>query len=217
MTGTARVSTPVAGLRGVGRSYGHGSSALAVLADVDLDLYAGEVVALVGRSGSGKSTLCHVLAGVEPATSGTVQLDGRPLTAQPDWQDVALLPQRLGLAVELTVAENAYLPCWLRGRAGDPAVLGLLGLDAVADRRAGSTSLGEQQRAAIARLLSYRSRVAVLDEPTGHQDDENVARVQESLDLARTQGTAVLVATHDDRLVRSADRVVRIENGRIVA
>jgi ABC-type lipoprotein export system ATPase subunit len=210
-------SAPVVTLRAVGRSYGHGSSAVAVLADVDLDLFAGEVVALVGRSGSGKSTLCHVLAGVEPATSGTVRVQGRDLPADPDWQEVALLPQRLGLAAELTVAENAFLPCWLRGRAGDPAVLDLLGLDSLADRRAGSTSLGEQQRAAIARLLSSGSRVAVLDEPTGHQDDDNVGRVQESLELARASGTAVLVATHDDRLVRSADRVVRLENGRVVA
>ena len=210
-------SGPVVRMTAVGRSYGHGAQRVVALHDVDLDLYAGEVVALVGRSGSGKSTLCHVLAGVEPATSGSVEVDGRSLPDEPDWQDVALLPQRLGLAPELTVAENAFLPCWVRGENGEAAVLDLLGLADVAGRRAGATSLGEQQRTAIARVLCTGPRVVVMDEPTGHQDDDNVERVRRALDLARSRGAAVLVATHDERIVRSADRVVRLESGRVVA
>jgi putative ABC transport system ATP-binding protein len=210
-------SAPVVRLSGVGRSYGHGAARVVALHDVDLDLYAGEVVALVGRSGSGKSALCHVLAGIEPATSGSVEVGGRTLPDEPDWQDVALLPQRLGLSPELTVAENAFLPCWVRGRDGEPAVLDLLGLTELADRRAGATSLGEQQRTAIARALSSGPRVVVMDEPTGHQDDDNVERVQQALDLARQRGAAVLVATHDHRILQSADRVVRLEGGRVVA
>ena len=210
-------SAPVARLSAVGRAYGHGSHRVVALHDVDLDLYAGEVVALVGRSGSGKSALCHVLAGVEPATSGSVQVDGRTLPSEPDWQDVALLPQRLGLSPELTVAENAFLPCWVRGRDGEPEVLDLLGLADLAQRRTGATSLGEQQRTAIARVLSAGPRVVVMDEPTGHQDDDNVERVQHALHLARARGAAVLVATHDDRIVRTADRVVRLESGRVIA
>jgi putative ABC transport system ATP-binding protein len=209
-------SAPVVRLSGVGRSYGHGAARVVALQDVDLDLYPGEVVALVGRSGSGKSALCHVLAGIEPATSGSVEVDGRTLPAEPDWQDVALLPQRLGLSPELTVAENAFLPCWVRGRDGEPAMLDLLGLTELADRRAGATSLGEQQRTGIARALSPGPRVVVMDEPTGHQDDDNVERVQKALDLARQRGAAVLVATHDHRILQSADRVVRLEGGRVV-
>jgi ABC-type lipoprotein export system ATPase subunit len=210
-------TVPAAQLCGVGRSYGRGAGALVALRDIDLELNAGEVVAVVGRSGSGKSTLCHVLAGLEQPTSGSVRVAGQPLASAPDWDDVAILPQRLGLAGELTVAENAFLPCWLRGRSGDLELLRLLGLQTLADRRAGATSLGEQQRTALVRALSNRPRVVVLDEPTGHQDDDNVERVQACLALGRERGAAMLVATHDHRLVRSADRVVRLDGGRIVA
>jgi putative ABC transport system ATP-binding protein len=203
---TARAD-PLVALVDVTRSYGHGRSAASALRSVDLELYAGEVLALVGRSGSGKSTVCHLVAGLEQATAGQVLVAGRPADAESDWATVALLPQRLGLAEELTVAENAFLPCWLRGRDADDELLALLDLDGLAGRAAGGTSLGEQQRTALLRALSVRPAVAVLDEPTGHQDDEHVERVVAALEVARHRGSGVLVATH---------RVVRLEAGRVV-
>jgi putative ABC transport system ATP-binding protein len=208
-------SDPVVTLVGVTRSYGQGRSRTVALHGVDLELCAGEVLALVGRSGSGKSTVCHLVAGLERATAGRVLVAGRPADDEADWATVALLPQRLGLADELTVAENAFLPCWLRGRDADPELLAMLDLAALADRAAGATSLGEQQRTALLRALSVRPAVAVLDEPTGHQDDENVDRVVAALEVARSRGSAVLVATHDERVVAAATRVVRLEAGRI--
>jgi ABC-type lipoprotein export system ATPase subunit len=133
-----------------------------------------------------------------------------------DWSTVALLPQRLGLTPHLTVAENALLPCWVRGIDPPADLLDLLGLGALAARPAGRTSLGEQQRTGVARALAARPRVAVLDEPTGHQDDDNTARVRAALHDAARGGCAVLVATHDPALVEAATRVVRLHRGRVV-
>ena len=210
----------------------------AVLHDVDLTIEAGEYVALAGRSGSGKSTLCHLVAGLGRPTSGVVLVDGRPAEQIDDWSVVSLLPQRLALIEELSVAENALLPFALHRRsasraqpwsgaaalADDPSstandghaeLLEILSLTALGDRLARQTSLGEQQRTALARALVLRPRLTVLDEPTGHQDDDNVTRVLAAIALAREHGTAVLVATHDERVLESADRVVALHDGRV--
>jgi ABC-type lipoprotein export system ATPase subunit len=180
---------------------------------VSLDVAPGEVVALAGRSGSGKSTLCHLVAGLEPPTRGTVSVGGTRATDVDDWAVVSLLPQRVGLVPELSVAENVLLPAWLRGL--DPALetLETLGLADLAGRAAGQLSLGEQQRAGIARALVLRPALAILDEPTSHQDDEHVELVSKAVDRARLAGTAVLVATHDERLLAAASRVVRLTGG----
>jgi len=130
---------------------------------------------------------------------------------------VSLLPQRLALAPELSVAENALLPARLRGRAVDPLLLESLGLDAIADRPVHETSLGEQQRTALARALVLGPSVAVLDEPTGHQDDEHVGLLLDALVAAARAGTLVLVATHDQRVIDVADETVRLRSGRIAA
>jgi ABC-type lipoprotein export system ATPase subunit len=201
---------------GVVRSYGRGSRAVRVLDAVDLVVGEREVVALAGRSGSGKSTLCHLVAGLDRPTAGTVTVAGAAADTVSDWATVALLPQRLGLADELSVRENVLWPAWAGGRTADVSVLAVLGLEAFADRRATQTSLGEQQRTALARALVLRPRLAVLDEPTGHQDDEHVRLVVDALAHARDRGTAVLVATHDERVLEAADRVVRLAGGRVV-
>jgi ABC-type lipoprotein export system ATPase subunit len=191
-----------------------------VLRDVDLEIGSAQVVALAGRSGSGKSTLCHLVAGLGTPGSGRILVDGRAADQVQDWAAVALLPQRLALVEELSIAENILLPTVLAGRRAlesDPRmVIEALGLVAVSDRPANQASLGEQQRAALARALVLRPRLAVLDEPTGHQDDANIVLVQEVLAAARDEGTTVLVATHDDRVLAVADQVVRLHGGRIV-
>jgi len=186
-----------------------------VLRDVSLVVAQAEVVALAGRSGSGKSTLCHLMAGLEPPTQGTVRVAGRPATDVVDWAVVSLLPQRVGLVPELSVAENVLLPAWLREVDAALETLETLGIAELAGRAAGELSLGEQQRAGIARALVLRPALAILDEPTSHQDDEHVELVSKAVDRARLAGTAVLVATHDERVLSTASRVVRLTGGSV--
>jgi ABC-type lipoprotein export system ATPase subunit len=132
-----------------------------------------------------------------------------------DWATVSLLPQRLALAGELTVGENAVLPALLRNRAPDPDLLERLGLAGIAHRPVHQTSQGERQRTALARALVLGSSVAVLDEPTGHQDDEHVGMVIDALTAAVAGGALVLVATHDERIIDVADEVIRLSSGRV--
>jgi ABC-type lipoprotein export system ATPase subunit len=191
----------------------HRRGTVTILRDVSLSLGDAALVVLAGRSGSGKSTLCHLVAGVMRPSAGSVLVADGPAHRVRDWAVVSLLPQRLALAPELTVAENALLPAQLRGRPVDPELLGRLGLDAIADRPVHETSLGEQQRTALARALVLGPPVAVLDEPTGHQDDEHVGLILNALVAAARAGTLVLVATHDQRVIDVADETVRLRSG----
>ena len=195
----------------------HRQGTVTILRDVSLSLGGAALVVLAGRSGSGKSTLCHLVAGVMRPSAGSVLVADGPAHRVRDWAVVSLLPQRLALAPELSVAENALLPARLRGRAVDPLLLESLGLDAIADRPVHETSLGEQQRTALARALVLGPSVAVLDEPTGHQDDEHVGLLLDALVTAARAGTLVLVATHDQRVIDVADETVRLRSGRITA
>ncbi|MGK5680631.1 ABC transporter ATP-binding protein [Actinoplanes sp. URMC 104] len=187
------------------------------LHDVTLSLPAAELAVLAGRSGSGKSTLCHLIAGVMPPTSGEVLVADRPAYPAPDWATVSLLPQRLALEPDLTVAENVLLPATLRGAtpALPDELLERLGLAAIAGRPARETSLGEQQRTALARALVLSPAVAVLDEPTAHQDDEHVGMVLEALTAVVRSGTLAVVATHDQRVIDVAGTVVRMRSGSV--
>jgi ABC-type lipoprotein export system ATPase subunit len=195
----------------------HVRGSTTVLHDIDLRLEPGRLAVLAGRSGSGKSTLCHLVAGVMTPTVGDVRVDGTPAhRAGRDWAVLSLLPQRLALATELTVAENALLPARIRRRIPDPDLLERLGLAGIAGRPVHQTSQGERQRTALARALVLGSTVTVLDEPTGHQDDEHVGMVLAALKAAVTAGTLVLVATHDQRIIDIADEVVRLGSGRVV-
>ncbi|MGX6606509.1 ATP-binding cassette domain-containing protein [Micromonosporaceae bacterium Da 78-11] len=198
------------------RSVGHTRGPTRVLQDVDLALTRATTVVLAGRSGSGKSTLCHLIAGVMAPTTGQVLVAGRPAHPAPDWATVSLLPQRLALDPDLTVAENILLPAALRGHPAADDLLARLGLTAIAARPARDTSLGEQQRTALARALVLNPAVAVLDEPTAHQDDDHVHLVLDALAAAVDAGTLALVATHDQRVIAVADTVVRMRSGRIV-
>ncbi len=207
------MTVPVLQVRGVG----HRRGATGVLEDIDLALPGATLAVLAGRSGSGKSTLCHLVAGVMAPTTGAVLVGGRPAHPAPDWATVSLLPQRLALDPELTVAENVLLPAGVRGRPPATDLLDRLGLTAIAGRPARDTSLGEQQRTALARALVLPSTVAVLDEPTAHQDDEHVHLVLDALGAAVRAGTLVLVATHDQRVIDTAGVVVRLRSGRIVS
>jgi ABC-type lipoprotein export system ATPase subunit len=138
---------------------------------------------------------------------------------------VAVAPQRHGLIQDLTVAENVRLPVhYGAGRAGDAGADGtvetaleLLDVAHIEGRMARQTSLGEQQRTAVARAIVLRPSLVVLDEPTSHQDDEHVDQVLEAFLAVRGHGTALLVASHDERVIEVADRTVRLDEGRVVS
>ncbi|MGY2702193.1 ATP-binding cassette domain-containing protein [Nocardioides sp. HB32] len=204
----------------VAHGYGAGAGRVEVLHDVSLAAAPGELVAVAGPSGSGKSTLCHLAAGFETPERGTVTVDGRPAGAVADWSVVAVVPQQHGLLAGLSVEDNICLPAY---RAGVDPVAALarlaeaLDLGAFTRRGVRETSLGEQQRTAVARALVLAPRLAVLDEPTGHQDDDHVAQVAAVLAGAAHAGSAVLVATHDPRVWQVADRVVHLDEGRVTA
>jgi putative ABC transport system ATP-binding protein len=197
-----------------GVTHGERSPGIPILSDVSLSAMPGEVVVLEGRSGSGKSTLCQLIAGLEPPDHGRVLVGGTAAVSVRDWATLALLPQRLGLPAELTVAENVNLPRWVRGLPERPELLDAFDLVHLAGNLTGQASRGEQQRVAIARAAAVGPAVIVLDEPTSHQDEAHADLVaHQLLELARA-GSAVLVATHDPRLVAEADQVVHLHAGR---
>lgn len=205
-------------LSGVSHGYGAGAGRVEVLHDVSLRVEPGELVALAGPSGSGKTTVCHLAAGFESPEHGSVTIDGRPVTDLADWAAVAVVPQQHGLLLGLSVEDNVCLPAY-RARV-DPTeafarLAEALDLTAFTRRGVAETSLGEQQRSAVARALVLAPQVVVLDEPTGHQDDDHVAQVADVLVAAARSGTAVLVSTHDERVWEVADRVIRLDEGRI--
>lgn len=203
------------------------ASAVTALHDVDLVAERGELVCLAGPSGSGKSTLCHLAAGLERPLHGTVRVGGRAPDRMRDWRMVAVAPQRHGLIPDLTVAENVWLPVhYGAGNASDggadgdgavPAALELLDIAHIEGRMARQTSLGEQQRTAVARAIVLRPSLVVLDEPTSHQDDDHVDQVLEAFLAVREHGTSLLVASHDERVMDVADRTVRLDEGRVVS
>jgi ABC-type lipoprotein export system ATPase subunit len=204
----------------VGHGYGAGAGRVEVLHDVTLDVGPGELVALAGPSGSGKSTVCHVAAGIERPERGTATLGGDPTAGVADWARIAVVPQQHGLLAGLSVRDNVTLPA-LRARL-DPTeafdrLAEALDIAAFVARAVTETSLGEQQRVAVARALVLSPQLAVLDEPTGHQDDDHVGQVIGVLADAARAGSAVLVATHDQRVWEVAHRVVRIDEGRVEA
>jgi ABC-type lipoprotein export system ATPase subunit len=219
MTGTALE------VSGVTHTYAsRHASPVTALHDVDLVAQRGELVCLAGPSGSGKSTLCHLAAGLERPSHGTVRVGGQAPDRIRDWRMVAVAPQRHGLIPDLTVAENVWLPVhYGAGRGSDAGADGavetaleLLDVAHIEGRMARQTSLGEQQRTAVARAIVLRPSLVVLDEPTSHQDDEHVDQVLEAFLAVRGHGTAVLVASHDERVIEVADRTVRLDEGRVV-
>lgn len=189
-----------------------------VLAGVDLTVAAGEIVAVAGRSGSGKTTLLTIVAGWERADGGRVAVLGPP--AGHTWRDVAIVPQSLGLLEELTLAENVSLPLRLDGvtQATDPdELMERLGIDHLANRFPGEVSLGERQRAALARAAVVRPRVLLADEPIAHQNRGWAEGMMLVLAGLAADGTSCLLATHNDIAFGAADRVLELRDGRLQA
>lgn len=189
-------------LRGAARIW----EADAGLHPIDLEVDGGEFVVIRGRSGSGKSTLLGLVAGAcTPSAGEVLVLGARPRPDMP-WSDVALVPQVLALSAELSIAENIAEG----GRDADAvaASMARLNIAELARRTVGEVSMGQQQRAAVARAAAAGPSVLLADEPTSFQDDAHTEVVIDELRLAAAAGAAVIVATHDDLVARAAHRVI---------
>ncbi len=206
-------------LTGLEKSFPAAGGARQVLTGADLTVRPGEIVALAGRSGSGKTTVLSIVAGWEAPDAGTVEvLGGATPPAQLRWSELAVLPQSLGMLDELTLAENVGLPLRLAQlpRAADPReVMDRLGVGHLGDRYPREVSLGEQQRAALARATVVRPQVLLADEPTMHQNRGWAESVMATLADLAAGGTACVLATHDAVALAGAHRVLQLHEGRL--
>ncbi len=199
----------------VTKRYHRGREVVTAVHDVTLELASGSMTALVGPSGSGKTTLLNLIVGGDEPDHGTIA----GLPPRPDWTQLAIVPQTLGLLPELTIGENVELPFRLGavGARTVDEVVELLGIATLVDRPPEETSLGEQQRAAVARGLVTAPALLVADEPTSHQDEANTRRVTDALADIAAGGSCVFLATHDPRMLDRCDRVVHIRDGVVTA
>jgi putative ABC transport system ATP-binding protein len=177
---------------------------------IDVAVGAGELVVVRGRSGSGKSTLLALLAGLCTTQSGTVAVNDRAPALDCSWSSVALVPQVLALAIELSVGENITDSAPHRTPAQIQAVLELLDVADLAQRTIAEISMGQQQRVAVARAIAATPAVILADEPTSFQDDVHTSTVVRALRTSAAEGSAILVATHDAAVIGAADRVIDV-------
>ena len=216
--------TAVFRARGLTKVYHMGEVEVYALRDVDLDLFGGEFLVLLGPSGSGKSTLLNILGGLDVPTSGTVRFLDHDLTVDDEREltrfrreHVGFVFQFYNLIPSLTALENVALVTDIAERPMDPAeALRLVGLSDRMHHFPAQLSGGEQQRVAIARAIAKRPDVLLCDEPTGALDYETGLIVLQALaEVNRTLGTTVAVITHNAAIAGMADRVVRMRSGRI--
>jgi putative ABC transport system ATP-binding protein len=213
------------------RSFHEGGRAHRVLERADARIARGEAVAVVGRSGSGKSTLLNVISGIDRPDSGTVEFNGRDITALGEpartlfrRAHVGFVYQFFNLIPTLDVEENVRLVLELNGVRGaaarkrSVAMLTEVGLGDRLHSAVDKLSGGEQQRVAIARALVHEPELLLADEPTGNLDEETATQVfPVLLSLTRARGATLLIVTHDSGLARSVDRVLELREGRLVA
>ncbi len=222
---------PIVQIRELSKIYQQGDISVTALNKVSLDIAAGEFVVLMGPSGSGKSTLLHILAGIDTATSGTVEVQGVNVAGLDEsqlaeWrnQNVGFVFQSFNLIPVLTAYENVELPLLLtdldrseRRRQVETA-LGLVGLAERSHHRPDQMSGGQQQRVAIARAIATDPALIIADEPTGNLDSKSASDVLTILQsLARTAGKTVVMVTHDPKAAGYGTRSLHLEKGEIVA
>jgi len=223
------MSEPVLITEDLRRSFIQGDVTIEVLRGVNLAIQPGEIVALLGPSGSGKSTLLQAVGLLEGGFQGSIRLQGEEAAALDDEGRTRLRRDFLGfvyqfhhLLPEFNAVENVMLPQLVRGADSPEAherakrLLGTLGLSQRLDHRPSKLSGGEQQRVAVARALANKPPLVLADEPTGNLDEHTAdAVLAEFLNLVRGEGSAALVATHNERLAGKMDRLVRLHEGRL--
>lgn len=209
--------------------YGSGDTAVYALDGVSFSVDKGEFVAIVGTSGSGKSTLLHMLGGLDRPTSGSVTVDGQKLFSLKEddltvfrRRKIGFVFQNYNLVPVLNVYENIVLPIQLDGNTPDAdyikSIVETLGLGSKLKNLASNLSGGQQQRVAIARALSTKPAIILADEPTGNLDSKTSLDVLKLLKMTSEKySQTIVIITHDEQLAQMADRIVRIEDGRIVS
>ena len=209
--------------------YGAGDTQVRALDGVDLQVENGEFVAIVGTSASGKSTLLHMLGGLDRPTGGTVTVDGKELSAMRDEELTIFRRRKIGFVFQnynlvpvLNVYENIVLPIQLDGRAEDRGyvdqIIETLGLERKLRSLPNNLSGGQQQRVAIARALAAKPAILLADEPTGNLDSQTSQDVMGLLKVTSQRfAQTIVMITHNEEIAQMADRIVRIEDGRIAA
>lgn len=230
MTQTPAVAAALVEAQGITRDFQTDSGSVHVLRGIDLSILPGEFVALRGRSGSGKTTLLNILVGLDNPTQGQVRVLGQDIATLNEVKRAALRRESIGLLFQnahlfaaLTAMENVEVALRLLEVAPAErtqrvlAALELVGLGARARHRAMELSGGEQQRVALARALVHRPHFVVADEPTGNLDSVTAQAIMDLLhDIMQKTHVGLLVATHDAQVINAADRVLQINDGRIV-
>ena len=224
------MNSSVLELRKIERTFGRGETALKVLQGIDLNIQAGEVVALVGPSGSGKSTLLHIAGLLDTPTKGQIFVNGQNATKMDDYGRTILRRDTMGfvyqahlLLPDFSALENVMMPQLIAGVSPNDAkirameLLDKVGLKKRMTHRSGQLSGGEQQRVAIARALANRPKLLLADEPTGNLDPHTAESVFKGLmTLVRETGLAALIATHNPELAAQMDRRISVRNGLLV-
>ena len=213
---------------GLKKYYGTGDTQVKALDGVDLAVEQGEFVAIVGTSGLGKSTLLHMLGGLDRPTGGKVTVDGRDIFALKDEELTIFRRRKIGFVFQsynlvpvLSVWENIVLPIQLDGKAVDETFVGevvaTLGLEKKLQNLPSHLSGGQQQRVAIARALATKPAILLADEPTGNLDSKTSQDVLGLMKVTSQKfGQTMVMITHNEEIAQLADRIVRIEDGRIV-